>query len=662
MVLISGMEYFGYQGRTYGYVPELAVLLEKELGVPIQLITDRNWGEVLSDLQGGRIELLFGANETPERLKTMVFTEPIRREPYAVFALKDSTVQTMGDLDGKRIGFIDGDFVQERFPETYKQIGYTPVVFADQYSGLKGLLNREVDGFITSGGGVKYEFLYNYPEVSVVADVSTITSDMTVSAIKSNAILTEIIDKVIDRYRDTAIKDMVLKASQTYTRKSMHMTPEEIEWLEHKGSAVVGLADDYLPFDYYDGTDYKGISGAVLDRIHEITGIRFTVKKGSFNELYNQAVIGKVDILNLAVTEERLKHFIYPRPISTERDIIIGKKSSDPVFDVYALEGKRVAVIEGFWHEEYLKKNLRDIEIIRTNDIRESLRLVRGGSADYIIENPTVAEYYINGLGYTDLVKKGATSKDSFVYLGVTKKNPELASIMDKALVLIDYEEMKYKGIQSVPLVGNERNHQLWIIILLLGVVLGIVVTLATRSTMLLVVQRAETQMLKEREHLMYTDTLTGLHNRTYFNEMEDHLEKYDCPQTVIVADLNMLKKVNDTYGHHMGDSLITTFAKLMKDCLQDAVLFRMGGDEFLAFLPGCDEAEAERLIGKLKLACEEYPVTVAEQHSFMPSAAFGYAVRSSETEKLAAAINRADKQMYLDKSRHRRWTDQIEN
>ncbi len=658
----SGMEYFDYQGRIYGYVPELAKLLEKELGVSVELVTDRSWGEVFEDLQAGRITLLFGANITPERLKTMAFTDPVRKEPYAVFSLENSTVQTMGDLDGKRIGFIDGDFVQEEFHKTYPQIHYTPVVFQDQHSGLKGLLDRRVDGFITSGGGIRHEFLFNYPAVSFIAEINTITSDMTFSTRKDNAILTGIIDKIIHKHQATTIAEMITQAHQTYTRKIMHMTPEEVAWLENKGTAVVGLADDYLPFDYYDGIGYKGISGAVLDRIHEITGIQFAVERGSFNDLYNRAITGEVDILNLALTEDRLKHFVYPRPISTERDIIIGKKSSNPVFDVYELEGKRVAVIEGFWHEEYLKKNLRDITIIKTKDIRESLKLVRADEADYLIENPTVAEYYINGLGYTDLVKKGTTSKDSFVYLGVTRKNPELASIMDKALVLIDYEEMKYKGIQSVPLIGNERNRQLGVIILFLALIIIGVVALAAKATMQLGYQRAETKMLKEREHLMYTDTLTGLFNRTYFNEMEKTLESRNGAQVIIAADLNLLKKVNDTYGHHMGDLLITSFAGLLKESLPEAMIFRMGGDEFLAFLADCDALTAEDHIVELKKKCAETNVSLSEENPLPLSAAFGYAIWEGVPERLDAAINRADDNMYRDKRYSRRKTDQQSN
>ena len=198
----------------------------------------------------------------------------------------------------------------------------------------------------------------------------------------------------------------------------MRLTDAELAWLEKHGEATVGLADDYLPFDYYDEGEYRGIVGEVLKRIAEITGIRFKVVSGPFADIYDKARDGQIDVLNIAKTEERQIFFLYPRPISSERDIIVGRKDSLPVKDVYGLEGKRVAVIDGFWHEEYLRKNLKHSEMVRSASITESLRLVRQGKADYLIENPTVLEFYIHGLGYSDLVKRGNTSKDSFVYFG----------------------------------------------------------------------------------------------------------------------------------------------------------------------------------------------------------------------------------------------------
>lgn len=646
----AGMEYFEYQGQEAGYLPELAAVIEEALGLPVVMVTDRSWGQVFDDLQQGRIDILAGANETPERRKTMAFTRPVLQYPYAVFSRRDSGIQTLGDLDGKRLGFIEGDFVLEKFPETYAHIDYAPVIFKDQQAGMTGLLEHAVDGFITSGGGVKYDILYRYPAVALVGEISTIRSDMTLSVNRRDAVLAGILDKVIAESRATALPAMVHRAEQAYNRKIMQLTPEEIRWLDQEGTAVVGLADDYLPFDYYVDNEYKGISGAVLNRVREITGIRFTVRKGSFDDLYHQAVAGEVDILNLALTEDRLAHFIYPRPISMERDIIIGRQHSDPVFDVYGLEGKRVAVIEGFWHEEYLKKNLRDPHILITRDIRESLNLLRSGGADYVIENPTVAEYYINGLGYTDLVKKGTTSKDSFVYLGVTRKNPELAAILDKALVFINYDEMKYLGIQSVPQIENARNQQLGRVILILVLVLTGVGFVMTHNIRQLIRQRSETQILKEREHLLHTDVLTGLYNRTYFNAVEESLSGGGYPQTVLITDLNMLKATNDTYGHHVGDQLISAYGAVLREGLPGAMLFRMGGDEFMAILPDTDSVSAEACIRNLKDRCRAVSLAVSEHTRLPVSAAFGYAVRTGPGEDLAAAIIRADNHMYQDK------------
>lgn len=650
----AGMEYFEFQGKAVGYVQELAAELEKDLDIQIEIVTDRSWGQVFQDMQEGRIDILVGANETPERRKTMAFTQPLMQYPYAVFALKASGIQTLGDLDGKRLGFIEGDFIREKFPEAYAHIKFIPMVFEDQQAGMEGLLSGRVDGFITSGGGVKYDILFNNPEVSFVSDIATITSDMTFSVGLKDAPLAAILDKAVSRYKRTVLPEMVKRAERGYNRKIMQLTPEEVRWLDQKGEAIVGLADDYLPFDYYKDGQYMGISGAVLNRLHDITGIRFSVQKGSFDALYHQAVAGNVDILNLALTEDRLKYFIYPRPISTERDIIIGRQDRDPVFDVYGLEGKRVAVIQGFWHEEYLLKNLRDPQIIVTKDIYESLALLRSGAADYMIENPTVAEYYINGLGYSELVKKGSTSKDSFVYLGVTRKNPELAAIMDKALVLVNYEEMKYLGIQSVPHIENVKNVQLGRVILVLTLILAAAAYIITHNVGQLIRQKAETQFLKEREHLIYTDTLTGLYNRTYFNDMEAALSLGGYPQTVIITDLNMLKGTNDTYGHHVGDALITAFAALLREGLPGSTLFRMGGDEFMAYLPNTDPDTAEALIAALRQSCREAELKTDSGLILPISAAFGYAVRRSPEEGLGAAIIRADNHMYQDKRRHR--------
>lgn len=350
--------------------------------------------------------------------------------------------------------------------------------------------------------------MFDSPDIVLAARLPAITSDMTFAVLKDRALLGEIISRYIS-HNSGKIQSLSREAENLFNRKIMRLTPAELDWLDTKGEAVVGSAEDYLPFDLYQDGQYRGIMGEMLKRISDISGIRFKVISGSFADVYNRAVAGEIDVLNIAKTDDRLAHFVYPRAISTERDIIVGLKSSAPVEDVYGLEGKRVAVIDGFWHEEYLRKNLRNAQIVTTATIMESLKLVRSGEVDYTIENPTVMEFYINGLGHTDVVKRGSTSKDSFIYFGVNKQQTELASIMDKAMALVSFEEVRYAGIQSVPTLQNEQNKRLALIVAGLAAALVVILMATVRIVRKLTEQKAQTRLLEQRENLLYTDALT---------------------------------------------------------------------------------------------------------------------------------------------------------
>ena len=656
----AGMDFFEFRGARTGFLPNLLADMQKQLGLCFSLAEVASWDDAYTRFSEGKINILYGANPTPEREKIMTFTRPALRNPYAVFARKDSPVQMLGDLDGRRVGFMANDFVSQQLQKEYPGIHFQIVEFAEQEHGLKALVAGDVDGFVASGGGVEHEYLFNYPVLTMVAELRSITSDMTFAVLKEQALLGGIIDKYMAQRKDE-IQAIARSARLAYNRKILRLSASELDWLEQKGEAVVGVADDYLPFDFYQDGQYKGIGGETLKRISEILGIRFRVVHGPFAELYEKARSGSIDVLNIAKTEDRLAFFIYPSPISPERDIIVGLKTSDPVQDVYGLEGKRVAVIDGFWHEEYLRKNLKHFEMIKTADIKASLERVLSGDADYLIENPTVVEFYINGLGYTDLVKRGNTSKDSFVYFGVNRKQPELAAIMDKALTLIKFEDVKYAGIQSVPTLYNEQSRKLVMIVVGLIVALVAILLITTRIVFSLAKQKAQTLILKEREHLLYTDTLTGFHNRNYFSRIQAQLQQGIFPQAILVADLNHLKPVNDTHGHASGDALLVLFSDLLRGAFPDGNIFRIGGDEFLVVLNNTTEEQLVPVIECLKLRCQEAVHEVVDGTFIGPSAAIGYAIRVDGQESLDDSIRIADERMYEAKAKmKKRRTDSI--
>ena len=657
----AGMDSFAIRGEKTGLLHALLDDLHAQTGLRLVLTDARSWSDAYHRFTTGKADILYGANPTRERERSMAFSRPVRRFPYVILARKDSTIQTLGDLDGRRVGFIANDFVSGQLSVEYPNIHIEKVAYPDQDKALKALVSGAVEGFITSGGGLEREYLLDHPALAVVAPVRGITSDMTLAVLHKNEMLGRILNRYIEKRGDW-IQETARRTEHLYHRKILRLTDAELEWLENKGEAVVGVAEDYLPFDYYQDGEYKGIAGETLRRAAELVGLRVKVVSGPFAAIYDKAVAGTIDVLNIAMTGERLRHFIYTRPISTERDIIVGLKSSQPMQDVYGLDGVRVAVIDGFWHEEYLRKNLKTPVIVKTADIMESLRLVRQGVADYLIENPTVVEFYINGLGYTDLVKRGNTSKDSFVYFGVNRRQPELASIIDKALTLVDLEEVKYAGIQSVPTLRNEESRKLEQIVAALLLALAAILAITVWIVYSLVQHKAKAQILKERETLLYTDPLTGFFNRNYFSHHADALENGRFPQALLIADLNNLKRVNDSNGHAAGDALITQFALCMRDEFPDATLFRLGGDEFLAVLDNTTEERIDAAILRLGERCSRIAYAIPGSSArISPSAALGYAIRRSNRLSLDEAMALADTRMYQSKAlAKKRRTDDV--
>ncbi|MBB4009898.1 bifunctional diguanylate cyclase/phosphodiesterase [Allorhizobium taibaishanense] len=94
---------------------------------------------------------------------------------------------------------------------------------------------------------------------------------------------------------------------------------------------------------------------------------------------------------------------------------------------------------------------------------------------------------------------------------------------------------------------------------------------------------------LEERRRLAFTDVLTGLPNRTGFNETVINEDVTRNPWGLLLIDLDNLKQVNDTFGHQAGDDLIRTVGKRLQRMSGSDTAFRLGGDEFAVIVRGTD-------------------------------------------------------------------------
>ena len=115
-------------------------------------------------------------------------------------------------------------------------------------------------------------------------------------------------------------------------------------------------------------------------------------------------------------------------------------------------------------------------------------------------------------------------------------------------------------------------------------------------------------QFVSNREllGLAVTDPLTGIYNRAKFNEEIEKLvnlsSRYDNPLSLILFDIDNFKRVNDSYGHLVGDSVLKTIVSTINNSIRITDTFaRWGGEEFMILLPNTDIWEAVEIAERLK-------------------------------------------------------------
>ena len=164
----------------------------------------------------------------------------------------------------------------------------------------------------------------------------------------------------------------------------------------------------------------------------------------------------------------------------------------------------------------------------------------------------------------------------------------------------------------------------------------------------------------RAEEYLKYLgthDVLTGLYNRAYFDEARDRIEKEGpYPVSILIADLDSLKVVNDEFGHEEGDNLLRRAAEVLKAAFPEGeVAARIGGDEFAVLLPATDESQTEEIIARLRKLIElnnTYYQGPALQTSL--GAATG-----QKNSTLTDIQRQADDRMYAEKREHHGSDDQ---
>ena len=229
----------------------------------------------------------------------------------------------------------------------------------------------------------------------------------------------------------------------------------------------------------------------------------------------------------------------------------------------------------------------------------------------------------MKGSSYSEFLTKWKHESDATI----TEDNPSIFTIHGET------GDTHYEVVESQMFSETEKHKQI-----------GIYVEIKNITPTMMQIHRLQNDA--------YFDNLTGLNNRNYFNRISQQFDKELLfPLGVMVGDLNNLKSVNDASGHIEGDRLLQRIAEILNICKPSgSIVFRIGGDEFLALIPNADEQTMEAFIQKVRDSCAE-----AEGEGCALSIALGYKFKTNHAQSIMEIVNEADLAMYQDKYDRRR-------
>ncbi len=158
---------------------------------------------------------------------------------------------------------------------------------------------------------------------------------------------------------------------------------------------------------------------------------------------------------------------------------------------------------------------------------------------------------------------------------------------------------------------------------------------------------------LESIQHLSFRDQLTSSYNRRHFDNEIKRLEGSDeYPISILSADLDGLKEINDNFGHREGDLYLQNCALVLKKALRGSdFLARVGGDEFALVLPRTNQASGEEILNGINRRIADYNRT---RKGLPLRISLGLAVSKDGTQSLEDTYNEADRIMYKNKSQRK--------
>ncbi len=469
-----------------------------------------------------------------------------------------------------------------------------------------------------------------------------------------------------------------LDFSQGIYQKETHQvkfSDKEIAWINAHPTVNVAIDQNWAPIEFVGDeaqhktehkAEYKGISNEYLNYLTAFTGIKFIPKTElSWLDSVQKVKAHKLDMFSALIsTPERKKYLNFTKPYLKFPMVIATQKGHVYIMDLKNLGNATIAVVKGYASETLIKKHYPNLTIKEVSSPSEGLKAVSKGEALGYVDNIAVISYHIGSTGLSNIQISGEMPFRADISIAIRKDWPELKSIIQKGLDNMDLKtqaKLKNSWLKVNYKKELEWNRLFWIV---LPIVLFLLIMLIYNRKLkklnfklnesnatLLETQKALEKSNEQLSIISITDFLTGLYNRIHLDKvLKDEIERsnrYQLELSLMIIDLDFFKKINDTYGHLVGDTVLKAMSKSIQQNIRSTdTLGRWGGEEFMLICPETSHEQAIIMANKLLQTAQN----IHFEQGFVQTISIGVATYTLN-EPDVNFIARADTNLYQAKT-----------
>ncbi|MEJ2611783.1 MAG: transporter substrate-binding domain-containing protein [Candidatus Thiodiazotropha sp.] len=447
------------KGNPAGLGVDIWKLWAEKTGRKIEFCLS-NMSDSMVDLQEGRADFHMGMFQSEQRNRWLSFSKPYLQAPATLYyRFLDGQSKGLKDFADAKIGIL-GPIPQEMFQLRFPQA--TALSFENIPEMIEAIDRNAIQAFIADRAsteiillrrGLSGEYLPN----EYLDDAGTFGEPSKLAIACRNdwpelaAILQKGLESISEQERQkirrrwitlTPDDDPILQDKQSH----LNLTEQEKAWLAQHPSLRIGIDPSWEPFEYVtDQGEYRGISAEFMKRITELLGVGVSYDPSmSWQQVIEKAKAGEIDVIPaITASEDRLSYLAFTEPYWQSPIMIFTRKAMPLLTGLEELNGRQVAVVQSYVTYEYLKRDYPELRLRLFSTTQQALQAVAVGKADAFVGNLSMGSFLIDQLGLNNLKVAAPTPYNSQISIGVHRNNPELISIIGKALATIDEEQRR---------------------------------------------------------------------------------------------------------------------------------------------------------------------------------------------------------------------------